>query len=119
MVGSIWTRGHALMRAPVLALVATLALGATAVANPPRLCLLGVPAAPQHRTHYAGFFQGLRDFGYEEGRTLTVDYRAAGSDAPRFGRLAEECIQLRPDIIVAATTPAALAASARRRRSRS
>ena len=39
-----------------------------------------------------------------------MDYRAAGSEAQRFGRLVEECIRLRPDIIVAATTPAALAA---------
>jgi putative ABC transport system substrate-binding protein len=81
-----------------------------ATAATPRLCLLGVPPPSEHRTYYEGFFRGLKEFGYEEGRTVMVDYRAAGEDVSRFGRLAEECVRQRPDVIVAATTPATLAA---------
>lgn len=59
---------------------------------------------------YKPFFQGLRAHGYVHPKTITVHYLSADSQNERFPALAAECIRLRSDVIVAATTPAALAA---------
>jgi putative ABC transport system substrate-binding protein len=56
------------------------------------------------------FLQGLRDFGYVEGRNIVIEYRSAEGKFERFPALAAELVALKVDIIVAASsTPAALA----------
>jgi putative ABC transport system substrate-binding protein len=55
-----------------------------------------------------GFQQGLRDLGYEPGRNIVVDYVFAPPD--QLSQRALEIVARRPDVIVAATTPPALAA---------
>lgn len=77
----------------------------------PRLCFLSFdldPAASQSR--FDGFFQGLRDLGYVDGQTITIDYLSADGHGERFPALVEECLRLKTDIIVVSTTPAAQAA---------
>jgi putative ABC transport system substrate-binding protein len=79
--------------------------------NIPRLCFLSFdldPAASQSR--FDGFFQGLRDLGYVDGQTITIDYLSADGHGERFPALVEECLRLKTDIIVVSTTPAAQAA---------
>jgi putative ABC transport system substrate-binding protein len=56
------------------------------------------------------FRQGLRDFGYIEGRNVMIEYRSAEGKAERLPALAAELVALKVDVIVAARTPAALAA---------
>jgi len=56
------------------------------------------------------FRQGLRDLGYVEGRNLVIEYRAAEGKSERLPALAAELVALKVDVIVAPTTPAALAA---------
>ena len=76
--------------------------------NIPRLCFLSFdldPAASQSR--FDGFFQGLRDLGYVDGQTITIDYLSADGHGERFPALVEECLRLKTDIIVVSTTPAA------------
>ena len=60
--------------------------------------------------HFQGAFrQGLRDLGYVEGRNLVIEDRDAGGKPERLPALAAELVALKVDVIVAASTPAALA----------
>jgi putative ABC transport system substrate-binding protein len=56
------------------------------------------------------FFQRLRNLGYVDGQTITIDYLSADGRGERFPALASECLRLKADIIVVTTTPAAMAA---------
>jgi hypothetical protein len=56
------------------------------------------------------FFQGLRELGYVNGHTITIDYLSADGQVEKFPTLAADCLRLKTDIIVATTTLAAQAA---------
>jgi putative ABC transport system substrate-binding protein len=58
----------------------------------------------------AAFRDGLRDVGWIEGRNVHIDYRFGGGDSSAMPKLVKELLQLHPDVILAATTPAATAA---------
>src|SRR5881296_1136634 len=60
--------------------------------------------------YYGGFPLGMRELGYVEGRDYAVEERYADGDMPRLRSLAEELVRLKPDLIVAATTPGTAAA---------
>jgi len=62
-----------------------------------------------HEPFYDALFEGLRDYGYEEGRNLIVERRYARGQAERFKEFAAEMVRLNVDIIIVVTTPAALA----------
>ena len=57
----------------------------------------------------AAFRKGLEEFGWTDGRNIRIDYRFGGGDATLMPKLAKELVELRPDMIVAATTTAATA----------
>jgi putative tryptophan/tyrosine transport system substrate-binding protein len=57
----------------------------------------------------AAFRQGLEEFGWFEGRNINVQMRWAGGDLERIRAYANELVELRPDILVARSTPTALA----------
>jgi putative tryptophan/tyrosine transport system substrate-binding protein len=63
-----------------------------------------------HESFYDALFEGLREYGYEEGRNLLVERRYARGRAERFKEFAAEMVRLNVDIIIVVTTPAALAA---------
>jgi putative ABC transport system substrate-binding protein len=54
--------------------------------------------------------KGLRELGYDEGRSLIIEYRSADGRAERFPALAAELVRLNVDAIVTRGTPSALAA---------
>jgi putative ABC transport system substrate-binding protein len=54
--------------------------------------------------------EALHDLGYIEGRKLVLDRRWAQGQNERFPDLAAELVALKPDVIVADSTPAAIAA---------
>ena len=54
--------------------------------------------------------QSLRDLGYVEGQNLVFEWRYSEGKAERFPNLAAELVHLNVDLIVAISTPAALAA---------
>ena len=56
------------------------------------------------------FWQGMRDLGYVEGKTMVVDRRSAEGDFARLPALAAEIVKNRPDIIVAIASASAMAA---------
>src|SRR5262245_41749284 len=56
------------------------------------------------------FRQGLRDLGYVEGRNLVIHIGDAEGKLERFPALAAELVALKVDIILAGSTPHALAA---------
>ena len=78
----------------------------------PRLCFLTFePGTLQSRSpRFDAFFEGLRDLGYVDGKTITIDYLSADGHGERFPALAAECLRLKADIIAVSTTPAAQAA---------
>ena len=76
----------------------------------PRLGLL-VPETPSAVAPFIDAFRrGLRELGYVEGQNITIEYRWAEGQIGRFPDLAAELVRLKVDIIVAVSTPGALAA---------
>jgi ABC-type uncharacterized transport system substrate-binding protein len=65
--------------------------------------------AHEQESFYDALFEGLREYGYEEGRNLLVERRYARGRAERFKEFAAEMVRLNVDIIIVVTTPAALA----------
>jgi ABC-type uncharacterized transport system substrate-binding protein len=62
-----------------------------------------------HEPFYDALFEGLREYGYDDGRNLIVERRYARGQAERFKEFAAEMVRLKVDIIIVVTTPAALA----------
>ena len=76
----------------------------------PRLCFLTFDTLSSQSTRFDGFFEGLRDLGYVDGQTITIDYLSAAGRGEQFPALAAECLRLKADVIAATTTPATQAA---------
>src|SRR4051812_6282419 len=75
-----------------------------------RIGVLETIPAGMNVANYDALWQGLRDFGYIEGRNLVIEYRSADGRTERFSDLATELVRLGVDLIVTRGTPAALAA---------
>jgi putative ABC transport system substrate-binding protein len=57
----------------------------------------------------AAFVQRLRELGWMEGRTITIEYRWAEGREERFAEIAAEFVRLKVDVIVTSGTPAVMA----------
>jgi putative tryptophan/tyrosine transport system substrate-binding protein len=67
----------------------------------------GSPPSPGTRRF---FWTALRELGYVEGQNLILEYRYAEGRNERFPGLAVDLVALKPEVIVADSTPAAIAA---------
>ena len=99
----------------VAAALVLLSAPGVAVAQSPakvyRIGWLGQGSPPSGTNPSGGDFQqGLRDFGYLEGRNLAIEYKYAAGNPQRLPELAAELVRLKVDIIVTSGEPAALAA---------
>ena len=54
--------------------------------------------------------QGLRELGYVEGRTVTLENRFPNEEPERFRAMAAELVSLKPDVLLAAGASASIAA---------
>ena len=78
--------------------------------NIPRIGYLATGAAPDSTHLQQAFFQGLRERGYIEGKTIHVERRFADRKPERLPDLAAELVRQKVNLIVAETTPAVRAA---------
>ena len=68
----------------------------------------GSPVSSSERVE--AFRNGLREFGYVEGRNITIEYRYAEGRTERFSAFASDLARLRVKVIVTASTPGVRAA---------
>jgi putative ABC transport system substrate-binding protein len=64
---------------------------------------------PEGRARLAVFAQGLQEAGWADGRNVEIDTRWAAGQAGQFSQYAAELVGLKPDVILATTTPAVIA----------
>jgi putative ABC transport system substrate-binding protein len=78
----------------------------------PRLCFLTFdPGTFQSRSaRFESFFNRLKELGYVDGQTITIDYLSAEGRNDRFAEIAAECLRFKADVIAVTTTPGAFAA---------
>ena len=106
--------GAAPIRTGILIVVLTMlaALPLVADAQPagkaPRIAYLSASSAINATVET--FRQGLRELGYVEGRNIQIEFRWADGRFDHLPALAAELVSLGVNVIVAANTPAALAA---------
>jgi putative ABC transport system substrate-binding protein len=60
---------------------------------------------PQARSNIAALQRGLRQLGWLEGNNLAIDFRWAPDDPVLVWKFARELVELRPDLIVAHSSP--------------
>jgi len=76
----------------------------------PRIGYLSFVSPSSYAPFVEAFRQGLHDLGYAEGKNIVVEYRSAEGKLDRFPKVAAELVALKIDVMVAVSTPAALAA---------
>jgi len=76
----------------------------------PQIGYLAGGSVSSARENIEGFRHGLSELGYVEGKTIAFEYRYADGNLDRLPDLANELVRLKVDLIVAQTTPAAMAA---------
>jgi putative ABC transport system substrate-binding protein len=59
---------------------------------------------------WAGFREGLRELGWEDGRNIVMEFRFAGGRPERYRELAEELVRLNVDVLAAANSQSVRAA---------
>jgi putative tryptophan/tyrosine transport system substrate-binding protein len=60
---------------------------------------------PQGQARFSGFTQRLSELGWTEGRNLRMDVRWAAGNVDLMRLLAKELVGLKPDVILATSTP--------------
>jgi putative ABC transport system substrate-binding protein len=95
------------------------AAAATAIAWPPaaraaeprpRIGVLDISSAESQATNLAAFRDGLQRLGYVEGKTVDIDYRFSDGNTAALGGLAQQLVQLEPNVVLATAVSPARAA---------
>jgi putative ABC transport system substrate-binding protein len=96
---------------PATLALAVVCAALTAQAQPVgRVPVVGVLRPHALDSSYPAFLDGLRDLGYEDGRSVRLIVRSADMKLERLPGLAKELVDARVDVIVAITTPGTRAA---------
>jgi putative ABC transport system substrate-binding protein len=84
--------------------------------QPERIRLIGVLGGfpendPEHQRRFAALLQGLREFGWIEGKNFRIEYRWVTNDVERMRANVQELVKLHPDLLLAdnANPPAIVA----------
>ena len=75
-----------------------------------RIGFLEQTSASTNASRAAAIKEGLRDLGYVDGKNLAIEWRYSEAKVERLPELAAELVRLKPDVLVAVATAAALAA---------
>jgi putative ABC transport system substrate-binding protein len=67
--------------------------------------LMGLANDAEAQARVSAFEEGFTKQGWQLGRDVRIEYRFAAGDAGHMHSLAEELVQLRPDVIVGHSTP--------------
>jgi putative tryptophan/tyrosine transport system substrate-binding protein len=67
-------------------------------------------SAEEEAIYLGALLEGLKALGYVDGKTIALDHRFPNEIPERFVSLAAELAALKPDVLVAVTRPAAIAA---------
>jgi putative ABC transport system substrate-binding protein len=92
----------------LLLFVAVFAAQAQQLPKVPRIGVLGAQSLGPD-PHNA-FRDGLRQFGYVDGKNIAIEWRGTQAAAERLPELAADLVQLKVDVIVATNNPAVAAA---------
>src|ERR1700741_3702660 len=77
--------------------------------KPPTVGFLGQTTLSGGSEWVAAFVQRLHELGWNEGRTIAIEYRWAEGRNERYAEIAAEFVRLKVDVIVTSGIPAALA----------
>ena len=72
--------------------------------------LSGTGSAANQGPYVEALRQGLRELGYVEGKTFTIEYRGAEGKRDRIATLVNELVKLKVDVLIVPVLPAILAA---------
>jgi putative ABC transport system substrate-binding protein len=101
-------------RACIRAVACSLALTPFAIraqpAKLPRIGFLDIGSPTTYSAQLDAFRRSLRELGWIEGQTLTIEYRWAEGDPNRLPTLVTELVQIKVDVIVLSGTPSMRAA---------
>jgi putative tryptophan/tyrosine transport system substrate-binding protein len=86
------------------------AAGAQQAGKLPTIGFLGQTTRSGGSEWVAAFVQRLHELGWNEGRTIAIEYRWAEGREERFAEIAAEFVRLKVDIIVTSGTPQVVAA---------
>jgi putative ABC transport system substrate-binding protein len=104
------TTAARLVSLAVTGLALALATGARPAAPLWRIGFLGAESPATSRHILDAFRHGLHDLGYVEGQTITIEARWAEGHHDRFPALVAELVRVPVHVLLAISTPAALAA---------
>jgi putative ABC transport system substrate-binding protein len=80
---------------------ATWPLAARAASARPRIGVLDINSPEFEEPNIAAFRDGLQKLGYVESNTVDIDYRYSNGDAGALIALAQELVQLKPNVVMA------------------
>jgi putative ABC transport system substrate-binding protein len=112
--GDGWSRREFLRAATVAGTAGFLGFGSEAVEaqQPAKVWRIGFLASGSPKAYSSrieAFRQGLRQLGYVEGKTITIEYRYAEGLVDSLPELVADLVRLNVDVIVTSSTPATLA----------
>ena len=113
-----WASGASLRRREFIkalagSVAATLPIAAPAQQSTlPVIGFLNSGSPDAYRHLVVGFQQGLKETGYVEGQNVVIEYRWANGQYDRLTEMLADLLRRPLNVIVATTTPAALAAEA-------
>ena len=69
------------------------------------MLLSSIESDPDSQVRIAAFRQGFADLGWKEGENVQIEYRWSAGKSDLIRRYAEELVALKPDVVLASSTP--------------